>query len=218
MGFGALLLSLNGNVPRLFIGHELGEQDLGIFAALAYFQVAGTTVIRAMTYSASPRLAKAYANPGQKGFVGLLIKLVIFGGLIGLAGIGISAIAGKPIVRIFYGPEYAEWSGLLVLVMVASMMHYMAMFLECGLVVIRFFRSVMVLLVLVVSSTTVSCMFMVPSFGMVGGVLSVAIGATIHVVGAMMVLIFALGFRKHRKKLKIFSNTRNRFSYMAGKK
>ncbi len=58
LGFVMMLISLNANLPRYFIEHYLGQRDLGIFAAMAYLQVVGTTVISALGQSASPRLAK----------------------------------------------------------------------------------------------------------------------------------------------------------------
>lgn len=196
MGLGSLLLSLNGNVPRLFIAHQLGEHELGIFAALAYIQVAGTTVVRALTFSASPRLACAYANPSHRGFAPFLVKLVMVGGVIGLAGVMVSAIAGKEILQIIYSPEYADWAGVFTWLMAASMMHYIAMFLECGLVVIRYFRLVMILLTLVVSATTIACIILVPKYGLLGSAWAVGIGASVHAIGATAVMAYAMYWKR----------------------
>src|SRR5207248_2711872 len=56
--FAALLLSLNANVPRYFIERSLGERELGLFAAMAFLLLPGTSIlIAALGQAASPRLA-----------------------------------------------------------------------------------------------------------------------------------------------------------------
>ena len=44
LGLGMLLISLNVNIPRFFIEQNLGERELGFFAAIAYLMVAGNMV------------------------------------------------------------------------------------------------------------------------------------------------------------------------------
>jgi O-antigen/teichoic acid export membrane protein len=76
LGFVMMLISLNTNLPRYFIERYLGQRELGIFAAMAYLQVVGTTVIAALGQSASPRLAREVTSEKQLGFRRLLLKLV----------------------------------------------------------------------------------------------------------------------------------------------
>src|SRR5208337_449737 len=75
LGIVMMLVSLNANIPRHFIEHCFGERELGIFAALAYFMVAGNTVVSALGQSASPRLARYYGKGDGRAFCLLLIKL-----------------------------------------------------------------------------------------------------------------------------------------------
>ena len=85
LGIVALLLSLRTNIPRYFVELYLGERDLGIFAAMAYVIVAGGTVVRALGQSASPRLARYYAQGNVAAFLKLLAKLLALGGLLAIA-------------------------------------------------------------------------------------------------------------------------------------
>ena len=71
--------SLDINIPRYFIEHDIGARDLGIFAALAYPLVAGTTVVNALGQSAAPRLARYYADRDYPAFASLLRKMLSFG-------------------------------------------------------------------------------------------------------------------------------------------
>ena len=62
LGLSMMLISLNTNIPRYFIERSLGERELGIFASMAHFMIAGSMVINALGQSAAPRLAKHYSD------------------------------------------------------------------------------------------------------------------------------------------------------------
>jgi O-antigen/teichoic acid export membrane protein len=70
LGGVMLLLSLNTNIPRYLIEYYLGDEQLGFFSAIAYLIVAGNTVVGALGQSASPRLARYFAqkNKGSSSF------------------------------------------------------------------------------------------------------------------------------------------------------
>ena len=87
LGFVMMLVSLNTNVPRYFIEHYQGTRDLGIYAAITYLMVAGTTVVAALGQSASPRLAQYFADGRTASFCGLMWKLVGIGGALGALGV-----------------------------------------------------------------------------------------------------------------------------------
>ena len=190
MGIGTLLLSLDDNIPRLFIEHQLGEIRLGIFAAMAYIQVAGTTVVRALTYSSAPRLAEAYAKPGHTGFLPLLAKITSVGFLIGLVGWISSALIGEDLLRILYTPRYSEWAKVFTWLMAGSMMHYIAMFLSSGIVVIRYFRSSMTLEFIVLLTIVTGCFCLIPGYGILGAAWAVGLGTSVHAFGAFGIIAY----------------------------
>ena len=95
LGIVMMLISLNANIPRYFIEHYWGERELGIFAALAYLMVAGNTVVGALGQSASPRLARYYAEGNGRAFRRLLVKLVGLGAGMGLVGL-LVALGRRP--------------------------------------------------------------------------------------------------------------------------
>src|SRR5262249_39828316 len=78
--FAALLLSLNANVPRYFIEGYLGERELGLFAAMAFLLLPGTSIlVAALGQAASPRLARQYAAGDARAFLALLLRLLAVG-------------------------------------------------------------------------------------------------------------------------------------------
>src|SRR5690606_15019377 len=86
LGLVMLLLSLNTNLPRYFIQHEYGERALGFYSAIAYLMIAGTIVVSALGQSASPRLARQYAEGNLSAYKRLLSKLILVGIGLGVAG------------------------------------------------------------------------------------------------------------------------------------
>ena len=140
LGVVMMLISLNTNIPRYFIEFYLGEHQVGIFAALAYLIVAGNTVVAALGQSASPRLARYYAEGNNQGFRRLLGALVGLGAGIGIAGVLLALVAGHKILTTLYSPEYAAHADLLILMMVAAAVSYVASLLGFGLTAARYFR------------------------------------------------------------------------------
>ena len=66
-------------------------------------------------------------------FCRLLSKLVAIGAGTGLAGVLLALVAGREILTILYRPEYADSADLLVLLMAAAAVSYMASFLGYGM-------------------------------------------------------------------------------------
>ena len=141
LGIVMMLISLNANIPRYFIEHYWGERELGIFAALAYLMVAGNTVVGALGQSASPRLARYYAEGNAWAFRRLLVKLVGLGAGLGIVGLLVALVAGRFILTLLYKPEYAEHAGLFAWLMTAATVSYVASFLGYGMTAARYFRS-----------------------------------------------------------------------------
>ncbi|MDI6852069.1 MAG: oligosaccharide flippase family protein [Deltaproteobacteria bacterium] len=168
LGFVMMVISLKTNIPRYFIEHYLGERQLGIFAAMAYFMMAGKQVVGALGQSATPRLAKYYAAGRKGAMFTLLVKLMLLGGLLGVAGVLVALMAGKEILTLVYRAEYAEKAGVLAWLMAAAGIYYIGVFLGFGMTAARYFRiqaplnAVTLLLITGVSA------LLIPRYGLVG--------------------------------------------------
>jgi O-antigen/teichoic acid export membrane protein len=147
-----MLISFNANIPRYFIERYLGEQELGIFAALAYLMVAGGMVVNALGESASPRLAKYYAEGDLVAFRTLLLKLLGIAALMGGIGILVAIIGGRSILTLLYKPEYGEQTTLFIWLMVTAGINYISSFLGYGMTAARYFRIQMPLFITVLVS------------------------------------------------------------------
>jgi O-antigen/teichoic acid export membrane protein len=191
LGLVMMLISLNTNIPRYYVERYLGERALGIFVAVAYLQVAGTTVVGALGQSASPRLAKYYAAGDGLSFRRLLLKLAGIGALLGGAAILVALVAGRELLTLLYGPEYAH-RDLFVWLAVAAGIAYVASFVGYAMTAARHFRIQLPLFALVASTTALACLWLVPTHGLLGAAIALVIGSAIQAGGSSVVVAHAL--------------------------
>ena len=192
LGFVMMLISLNINIPRYFIERYLGARDLGIFAAISYLMVVGNMVVNALGESASPRLAKYYAARDSIAFRTLLLKLVGFAALVGGVAVVVALVAGRQILILLYQPEYAQHTNLFVWLMVAAGISYIASFLGYGMTAARYLRIQLPVFILVVTTSSTACLWLLPTFGLQGAAIALLLGAIIQAVMSLGVIIHAL--------------------------
>ncbi len=187
LGIGALLSSLNTNVPRYVVERHMGETDLGIYAAMAYIMVAGSLVMQALGEPSSPRLAAYFDSGDLPAFRSLMLRLIGFGAICGLVGVVASATVGHLVLRLLYTDEFASQSSVLTLLAVAAGLNFVTAFLIYGLTAARRLRAQAPSNLIVVATTFGASMLLVPKYGLAGaayaqivaGVVSVAILGTL---------------------------------------
>ncbi|MBW4687800.1 MAG: oligosaccharide flippase family protein [Komarekiella atlantica HA4396-MV6] len=175
LGFVMMLISLQTNIPRYFIERYLGERELGIFAAIAYLQVVGITVVLALGQSATPRLAKYYASGDRSLFKTLLLKLIGVGVILGAVGVLLAWVTGREILTILYKPEYARYSNLFIGVMIAAGIGYIGSYLNFGITATRAFERFTIPYLLLTLLTVATSWLLIPNFGLVGAVWTLCI-------------------------------------------
>lgn len=175
LGFVMTLISLTVNTPRYFVERHLGEGALGIFAAITYLQVAGSTVMRAVGQSAIPRIARYYWSGNARGFRRLVLRLVGVGVLLGVVAIVLAWVGGRQMLTILYRAEYAAYTGVFVFAMVAALFFYVSTLMADVITAVRYIRIQLPLVALALGSTAVGCLLFVPGHGLAGAVGAVAI-------------------------------------------
>lgn len=192
MGFVAMLLSLNTNIPRYVIQHYWGERSVGMFSAIAYIRIAGTTVVGALAQSASPRLAHYYATGNRCRLIALLAKLLFLGVVIGVIGIGVSVVAGKPILTLLYGPEYAQAADAFILIMIASGVAYVSWFLNAVMVAVRYLKVQVPLYVIVSLGALITALLTIPTHGMQGAAYAMLVSSGLQLLGSAAIVVYAI--------------------------
>ncbi|MEM9953291.1 MAG: oligosaccharide flippase family protein [Chloroflexota bacterium] len=163
MGFVALLGSLGWSLPRIFIEQFLGEAQLGIFAALFYLLVAGSTIVVALGQSAAPRMAQYRAIGNWQAYTRLLLQLTGIGLAIGLIGLIGAIFFGQQVLGLIYGPTYATYTDLFVLLMVVGLITYVDTCIGYAITAARIFRLQILSSGIPALITYGLCLFFLPS-------------------------------------------------------
>lgn len=192
LGFVRMLMSLNANIPRYIVEQYLGERELGIYAAIAYLMVLGSRVVSALGESASPRLAKYYAEANSIPFRRLLLKLVGIGALLGGVGVMVAFAAGQELLTLLYEPEYAKYTDVFVWLMIAAGVSYMSFSLEYGMMAARYFRIQMPLFASVTTVSAIACLWLIPTNGLQGAAIAQVIAAVVSAGTSLAVILNAL--------------------------
>jgi O-antigen/teichoic acid export membrane protein len=188
LGIVTLLVSFNGNVPRYMISGMRGIRELGIFSALSYTLVAGSTIVNALGQSAMPRLAAYWAHGRVREFRKLVNRLLGLGLLLGGAGIVVAAVAGGPILKLLYGAEYAKNTGLFVWLMVAAALNYLTSFAGYGLMAARLFRCQLPLFGSTTALMVASCAWLVKAGGARGAAQAMAAVGVVQLLATLALL------------------------------
>ncbi len=199
LGIVMMLIGLSNSIPRYFVEHYGGERCLGIFGALGYLGLVGSTAVAAIGQSATPQLAECYARGRRKPFSILLLKLSAAGAGLGLLGVAVAIVAAPQVLAIFYGAEYAAHGGILVWIMLAAGIGYVAAFGGYGITAARYFQIQIPLFAGVAAVTAAACWWLVPAYGMLGAAISLLIAALTQLVGEGLILVYAVRAAAVRK-------------------
>ena len=168
LGLAIMLGSLWTNVPRYFIQHSFGERELGIFAAIGYLMVVGSTLVNALAQSASPRLARYYVSRDWGAFDALVLRLISLGAMLGGIGFIITLIGGNQILASLYSPEYAHHTNVLIWLMAAFAMQYSYVFFGTAINAMRDFKVQLPIQGASCLIVLVSCFYFIDRYGLLG--------------------------------------------------
>ncbi len=188
----AALVSLNSNIPRYFIQHSLGMASLGIFAALIYPMMAGTTVINALGQAAMPRLAQHFSAGNHSAFCSLLARLLSVAIAVGACGLFAIWLAGRPILSLLYKPEYAEYVTVFFWLGIGTVIFFVSGLLGYGMNAVRHFRAQLLVAVAVAIVTAAACAILIPRHHLIGAALAVTFGMICQAVANAAVIAYAL--------------------------
>jgi O-antigen/teichoic acid export membrane protein len=182
------LTSLNLNLPRYVVGRWLGEHALGMFSAMTYLTMVGTTLMGGCFQAASPRLARHFADGNPRAFRSVVRRLTLIGGLVGGLGVVAALVAGRAVLATVYRPEYATQANVLVLLAVVAAVQYMGGALAVAATSLRvFWRQVPVQAASVAAGAVVLAVA-VPSVGLAGAAWGLLASAVVSRAGFALLL------------------------------
>jgi O-antigen/teichoic acid export membrane protein len=196
LGFVTLLVSLQANVPRLFIEQALGLEHLGLFAAASQLTTAGGNVVGAVGMAVNGRLARAFAEGRTSEFARAIASYSIGGVACGAAGAVLSALIGGPLLAVVYRHEYASGGPLLVWLSIAAGAGYAGSFLGYGMTMAQRTVAQLPLFAGAVLVSAIASACLVPLYGVTGAAWATACGNVFQVVGSVYILHTALVARR----------------------
>jgi O-antigen/teichoic acid export membrane protein len=203
LGFSTTMAALNLNMPRYFIHTRLGENQLGIYSAMAYATVAMILVSDSLGHSAIPRLSRLYSAGQLKEFRRFLLKMVAAGAALGLSGLAVSQIMGVRLLTLVYGREYSAHYRVFVILILATAIYCVACMFTSAVTSARCFRIQAPLYALIAGSNALACAFWVPSAGLAGGAAAMAVSALVHLTLGIAVVSWLVWSPKKRAALPV---------------
>lgn len=188
LGISTVVVNLTTNIPRYFIEAYAGVEQLGYFAAIMALVMAGATVTQAAGQSALPRLSRYYRE-NRKAFARLLSKLLMLGVLLGVSGAAIAYAIGEPLLVLFFAPDYAAYHRLFFWSMLYGVLVYTVTFMAAGMMAMHRFVAQPIVSGLSLVATVLAAWWLIPGYGLIGGVAALAAGRLVYGVGAMAVIV-----------------------------
>jgi O-antigen/teichoic acid export membrane protein len=202
LGLVGLLVNLYPNIPRYFVQEYSGASALGIFATMAYTVVAGIKIVDSLAQSVGPRLAGHHAVGDEAQFRTVMFKAVGIGLSFGSAGVLLVLIAGSKILTLFYGGEYAGYPGVFLLLAIAGAIECVATFQYWTITAARRFVIQIPLYGLVVCTSAVACVWLVPSAGLRGAAVACVLASTVRLCGGLGIIAHVLHKLRGRVNLQ----------------
>jgi O-antigen/teichoic acid export membrane protein len=195
LGLVNLAVSLRTYLPRFFIDSRLGTAELGVFAALSSFVVMGTLVVGALGQSCTPRLARQFHLGDIAGFRRLVGQLLLIGAAVGGAGIAVAAFAGRPVLQLIFGMEYANRVDVLVWLMGVGLLSNVSSFLGYALTAARRFTVQLPLFTATALACAGACRWAIPTHGLIGAAWAWGAPLLVETIACWVLLELALRAR-----------------------
>ena len=191
MGISLGIVTLQSNIPRLFLDQYASIQAVGIFTVLSYFIIVGSIFINSICQYLSPRLTHAW-NHNRAYFKKLLSMALLIAGGLGLIAIFLSYFMGEFVLNLVYGAEYVAYTDAFVLTMVAGFILYLATVLGYTLTAIGFIKQQVYLFSIVLIFSVLVSYLCIPEYGIVGGIYTLMVSYLVQCVLSLLVVLFRL--------------------------
>lgn len=176
-----LLVSLNANVTRLFVDGMCGAAMAGIFAPFASGVTAATTVSRALNQAVASRLGKLAGEGRMREFRRLILNLQLLYLAMGICGVAGVWLFGELVLSFLVPPEVVEFSGVLLLVVVAVAVQYQGGILDMGLVALRRVKVLVPVSASTLAVTAIGCWVLIPVWSLYGAGIAMIAGRIVRV-------------------------------------
>jgi O-antigen/teichoic acid export membrane protein len=188
LGVVLMIGSFSSNVPRYFIAHAMGSHALGIFSGVASLTTAANLLVNALGQAATPRLAKLHLAGDRAGFGRVSAQMAGVGLVLGLCTVAGSIIAGRWVLGLLFGAEYAAQSTVLLALSAAAGIGFVASLLGYAITAGRRFNQQMPIQIASIAGSSLACVVLIPRCGLLGAALAIGLGFLVQIAGELWVL------------------------------
>lgn len=181
LGMSGFIINLIMSAPRTLIEMQLGLAALGVFGVIAYLQAALSAVAQALGSATAPRFARLHKNHEPRRFLNLTLKVLALSAAIVAFIIPIAYFFGEVGLALVFGNEYAQLD-LLMLITYSASLQILAAPFNFAIAAGHYFRSQLISNALGLFVVVVSCIQLIPEFGVIGAGYATLFGALIRLV------------------------------------
>jgi O-antigen/teichoic acid export membrane protein len=182
LGLVALLITLCESVPRYVIeGQTDGKAMLGYFGPLAYLTLAGILLVSQASVAAGNRVAQYYRNDFAA-FLRIASKLTGLAAGLGAAMLLVTLVCGRWLLGLLYTPEHTEHFDAFVILVLAQAALLLAVVFGALSTYMRLFWIQVPVQVIVLASTTLAAVMLIPGDPVRGGAWAALVRAAVQAV------------------------------------
>jgi len=189
LGVISMLVALNTSIPRYFVEGRLGSAELGIFSALASLLSAGSLVVAAFGQSIFLPVARACAALDRAKFRSYVALAAVLGGALGGVAVLASVLFGRDLLTHLFRPEYGGRADILVRLMIAGTVMFIASGLGYVLTAARSLGPQIPLLAATALAAAGISAWSIPRHGLSGAADAVLVSAFVQLVGTGVLVL-----------------------------
>ncbi|WP_170975710.1 oligosaccharide flippase family protein [Rhizobium sp. FY34] len=201
LGIAALMVNLSPNIPRYVLQHDAGNAELGLFSGMAYFITVGTVIITAVGQSLVPILARFYSEGNYRAYYRYLILALIFAFGTGALGVVATLLIGEPVLKLFYGTEFARHADLFPLFAVAATVAYIGNILGFAISSAKIFVGQALAFTVSVLVSLIASHMLIPHYGTAGAAYTLILTSVSNSV--VPTILLALSVSRNSRKASL---------------
>jgi len=189
LGVISMLISLNLSIPRYFVELHSGSAELGIFSAIASLLTAGNLVVSAFGQSIFLPVARACAALDRTKYRGYGVMAAALGGSLGGVAILAAVLFGRGMLTHLFRAEYGERPDILVRLMIAGMIMFIASGLGYVITAAGSLRPQIPMLLATALAAAATSAWLIPRHGLSGAADAVLVAAFVQLMGTGTILL-----------------------------
>jgi O-antigen/teichoic acid export membrane protein len=186
-----LLDSLNAYVPRYYLQYEFGMYFVGIFTALYYFIVAGTTFVNAVCQSLNSKLANALALNNKTKVKKIYVGYLLSGLIIGTLPVIVSFVYGIDILQFVYSSDYSKYNNEFVIILIAGAFAYISVFAWNIITINRVVNKQPYVAMTSIIVTVIVSFWLVPIEPVFGAAVAAVSGRVVQMLGYLSIIYYS---------------------------